>query len=100
MTAREWQRRYLQDEDILFFREKNKRMPLIEELLHEVPDARLREAEVLTLSFYYFAYDFSKPFLPQFQDNMAFLAAKLKSLQNKQKIVNICQKGGIHLYDK
>lgn len=83
MTAREWQRRFLQDEDILFFREEDKCIPLIGELLHEIPEARLREAEVLTLSFYYFAYDFSEPFLPQFQDNMAFLAAKLKSLQNK-----------------
>ncbi len=83
VTAREWQRRFLQDEDSLFFREEDKRIPLIGELLHEIPKARLREAEILTLSFYYFAYDFSEPFLPQFQDNMAFLAAKLKSLQNK-----------------
>ena len=83
MTAREWQRRFLQDEDSLFFWEEDKRIPLIGELLHEIPKARLREAEILTLSFYYFAYDFSEPFLPQFQDNMEFLAAKLKSLQNK-----------------
>ncbi len=81
MTAREWQRRFLQEEDILFFREEDKRIPLIGELLHEIPEARLREAEVLTLSFYYFAYDFSEPFLPQFQDNMAFLSAKLKELK-------------------
>lgn len=54
---------------------------MIGELLHEIPEARLREAEVLTLSFYYFAYDFSEPFLPQFQDNMAFLSAKLKELK-------------------
>ena len=64
VTAREWQRRFLQEEDILFFREEDKRIPLIGELLHEIPEARLREAEVLTLSFYYFAYDFSEPFLP------------------------------------
>ncbi len=82
VTAREWQRRYLKEEDALFFIEEAKQMPLIGELLYEVPDARLHEAETWTLSFYYFAYDFSQPFLPQFQENMAFLAVKLRELQN------------------
>lgn len=83
VTAREWQRRYLKDEDILFFQEQTKRLSLIGKLLRKVPDTRLHEAEIQALVFSYFGYDYNEPFLPQYKENMAFLAARLKYLQNE-----------------
>lgn len=35
------------------------------------------------LTFYYYTYSYDEPFLPQYKDNMAFLAARLKELQNE-----------------
>lgn len=83
MTAREWRRKPLNDETIRFFQKETEWMPLIGKLLNDVPNSRLREAEIQTLAFYYFAYDYSQPFLFQYENNMAFLAAKLRGLQNE-----------------
>lgn len=83
VTAREWKRRHLKKEDICFFQEEAKRLPLIGKLLHEVPDTQLQEAEISMLTFYYYAYSYDEPFLPQYKDNMAFLAARLRDLQSE-----------------
>ena len=83
VTTREWKRQHLKKEDVRFFQEEAKRLPLIGKLLHDVPDTRLQEAEISMLTFYYYTYSYDEPFLPQYKDNMAFLAARLKDLQNE-----------------
>lgn len=80
VTAREWQRKNLTAEEKEFLLEETQQLPALGALMRAIPDSRLPAAEVITVAMLYFAYDYDKAFLPQYRDNLQFLAARLKSL--------------------
>ena len=80
ITPREWQRRSFSKEEVSFLLEEAKTLPEIGRLIAQIPNSLLDKAAVMALSFNYFAYDFDKPFLPQYRENMSMLKAYLKNI--------------------
>lgn len=84
VTAREWQRRNLPEDDRAFLLEEIEILPRIGRLLQAVPEAHIREAETYALLFSYLSYDFEAPFLPQYRENMKLLIVRLRELAGKE----------------
>ena len=80
ITAREWQKNNLSSEDEAYLFEECTVLPEIGKLLRKVPEKNLLQAEQHLVVYRYLAYDFEKPFLPQFKDNMLFLKSILGRL--------------------
>lgn len=80
VTAREWQRKSVTSEDEEFLYEECRVLPKLGEILRDVPEDKLQEAEQHVVVYRYLAYDFSQPFLPQYKDNMLFLKSILGRL--------------------
>ena len=66
VTAREWQRKNVSGEDEEFLYEECRILPELGEIMRKVPEENLQQAEQLVVVYRYLAYDFSRPFLPQF----------------------------------
>ena len=80
VTAREWQRKNMSDEDEAFWFDECRILPELGKLLRSVPENNFQRAEQLIVAYRYLAYDFDQPFLPQYRDNMLFLKAMLEKL--------------------
>ena len=80
VTAREWQRKNMSDEDEAFWFDECRILPELGKLLRSVPDNNFQRAEQLIVAYRYLAYDFDQPFLSQYRDNMLFLKAMLEKL--------------------
>lgn len=80
VTAREWQRKNMSDEDEVFWFDECRILPELGKLLRSVPENNFQRAEQLIVAYRYLAYDFDQPFLPQYRDNMLFLKAMLEKL--------------------
>lgn len=80
VTAREWQRKNVSSEDEEFLYEECRVLPELGEILRNVPEDNLQQAEQLVVVYRYLGYDFSQPFMPQFKDNMLFLKSMLGKL--------------------
>ncbi len=79
-TAREWERKNLTQEDKAFLRTEMTVLAKLGELMKQIPSKHLARAEALTLNYTYHAYDFSRPFLPQYEQNMTELALHLERM--------------------
>ena len=80
VTAREWQRKNVTSEDEEFLYEECRVLPKLGEILRDVPEDKLQQAEQHVVVYRYLAYDFSQPFLLQYKDNMLFLKSILGRL--------------------
>ncbi len=80
ITPQEWQRCFLSKEEIDFLKEEAKVLPSLGRIIRQIPDSMIDRAEAFALSFTYLAYDFDKPFLPQYKENMALLMGYLKAM--------------------
>ena len=80
VTAREWQRHNVSNEDEEYLYEECRVLPELGRIMRNLPDSSLQKAEQLTVAYRYLAYDYSQPFLPQFKDNMLFLKSLLGKL--------------------
>ena len=80
VTAREWQRKNMSDEDEAFWFDECRILPELGKLLRSVPKNNFQRAEQLIVAYRYLAYDFDQPFLSQYRDNMLFLKAMLEKL--------------------
>lgn len=80
VTAREWQRHNVSNEDKEYLYEECRVLPELGRIMRNLPDSSLQKAEQLTVVYRYLAYDYSQPFLPQFKDNMLFLKSLLGKL--------------------
>lgn len=80
ITAREWHKRTLSDEDEEYLYEECRVLPELGRLLRKIPEHNLLKAEQTVVVYRYLAYDFEQPFLSQFKDNMLFLKSLLSKL--------------------
>ena len=80
VTAREWQRKYVSNEEEEFLYEECRVLPEIGELLRRIPEDNQFQADIQVVAYRYFAYDYTKSFLPQYKENMLFLRSLLKKL--------------------
>ena len=80
VTAREWHKKNMSTEDEEFLYEECRVIPELGETLRNVPEYNLQQAEQYVVVYRYLAYDFSKPFMPQFKENMQLLQAMLGKL--------------------
>lgn len=79
-TAREWERKHLSEEEKQFLLLEMRILPQLGHLMEKIPNKALTGAEALTLMYTYYAYDYSEPFLPQYQANMETLKQRLERL--------------------
>ena len=63
VTAREWQRKNMSDEDEAFWFDECRILPELGKLLRSVPENNFQRAEQLIVAYRYLAYDFDQPFL-------------------------------------
>ena len=80
VTAREWQRKNVSEEEEEFLYEECRILPEIGALIKKIPECNQFQAELKIVAYRYFAYDYTKPFLPQYKENMLFLRSMLKKL--------------------
>lgn len=80
LTAREWGRKNMSDEDRAFLLEEARILPKLGEVMRRISNKHLGGAEILAVRYTYYAYNYGQPFMPQYQRNMTTLLAQLEKL--------------------
>ena len=80
VTAREWQKKNVPNEEEEFLYEECRILPEIGALIRKIPKDKKFLGDVQVIAYRYIAFDYTKPFLPQYKENMLFLKSALEDL--------------------